>query len=118
MEDEKGRPMTYWGGKPESKSPSVDCVVHTPGPWEIQCFSDGTIDIDGPTDDLICQIPVLGVSAKNFIENANLIAAAPDLLAALREIRGELCRRHSPFVVETDYAYINDAINKATGKVV
>jgi hypothetical protein len=50
--------------------------------------------------------------------NAKLIAASPDLLAALREIRGELCRRHSPFVVETDYAYINDAINKATGKVV
>jgi hypothetical protein len=22
MEDEKGRPMTYWGGKPEGESPS------------------------------------------------------------------------------------------------
>jgi hypothetical protein len=33
MEDEKGRPMTYWGGTPESKSPSVDRVVSTRAGW-------------------------------------------------------------------------------------
>ena len=33
MKDEKGRPMTYWGGNPEGESPSVDCVVLLPCPF-------------------------------------------------------------------------------------
>jgi hypothetical protein len=89
--------------------------IHTPGPWE--CEHMHTSICAG--NQILAR--VYYGDGRTYAEseaNAKLMAAAPDLLAALRQIRGELCRRHSPFMVETDYAYINAAINKATGKVV
>lgn len=56
--------------------------VHTAGPWEVLGSMVGEIDIDGPNDELICQIPVFETRAKEFKDNAKLIAAAPELLAA------------------------------------
>jgi hypothetical protein len=97
-------------------------VAHTPGPWKFHGGWGMCVTLDEP-------IPISGarsiancsqswISPSQCEANAKLIAAAPDLLAALQEIRGELCRRHSPMVVEMDYAYINNAINKAIGRVV
>lgn len=108
-----------------AEKPSEQSVVHTPGPWEILDLrekGEECITIAMTTSpQALCRIrnEVSGVPLnQEDLANAKLIAAAPDILAALREIRGELCRRHSPFVVDVDYAYINAAINKATGKVV
>jgi hypothetical protein len=99
----------------QKTKPSDQSVVHTPGPWECEHMHTA---ICKQSQTLARVYHGEGRTHAENVANANLIAAAPDLLAALREIRGELCRRHSPFVVETDYAYINDAINKATGRVV
>lgn len=52
---------------------------HTPGPWKID-NGGGTTYIEDATDISICR-----VSANNQIANAQLIAAAPDLLEALEK---------------------------------
>lgn len=59
-------------------------VMHTPGPWKVLKSKDKltgmivTVDLNGP---IICYIPKLN------IDNANLIAAAPDLLEAAKHTR-------------------------------
>lgn len=70
---------------------------HTPGPWKLHCYSqlhgEYTIFAGGDTKDeadaIVCEVAGgLGVCLDGCIEsdaNARLIAAAPDLLAALIE---------------------------------
>ena len=58
---------------------------HTPGPWVV----DPCWDILGNTDDgngMVCQITTDAVPRAEAEANARLIAAAPDLLEALRAI--------------------------------
>ena len=58
---------------------------HTPGPWRI----DPSWDILGNTKDgngMVCQITVDAVPRDEAAANAHLIAAAPDLLAALKAL--------------------------------
>ena len=80
---------------------------NTPGPWDaVRSLTCGHLraahnyQVD-PTDEWTDA-------------DLRLITAAPDLLAALRRVREELCRCHSPFVFEQQYAYIDEAIRKAT----
>lgn len=54
---------------------------HTPGPWQID--SDGNIDSNSGLVALVYRNAIDRGSAEEAT-NANLIAAAPDLLAALR----------------------------------
>jgi hypothetical protein len=61
-------------------------VQHTPGPWNMFTEDDegpgklpGTYTVDGPSLDWIAQ----GINDE---ANARLIAAAPDLLAALERL--------------------------------
>lgn len=60
--------------------------AHTPGPWAIYPETDGreicAVDMVDrlPIRQRICS-PVIG---ENWLANARLIAAAPDLLAALK----------------------------------
>lgn len=70
----------------------VIAAQHTPGPWEWDC---GVIPPDGPDryadiykdgGELI--IATFNDAIPEGRANASLIAAAPDLLAALREISG------------------------------
>ncbi len=74
---------------------------HTPGPWRF----DGKI-----------------VSAKNQpnvcrLENGHLIAAAPDLLAALYASKMALLScMHANVLVDTAFDQVNAAIARATGK--
>ena len=61
---------------------------HTPGPWSITLYCDDTFvsSSDGKT---VCEISHsrdFTNPAKECISNARLIAAAPDLLAALGKI--------------------------------
>lgn len=59
---------------------------HTPGPWQIE--KDGVSSTNAPDDgDIICDAPIYAEhSMKRWEANARLIAAAPDLLAALQAI--------------------------------
>ena len=103
-------------------------MTHTPGPWETSSctsvFSDLTDwDVCMPGGgDMICDLR----HTDNAEANANLIAAAPDLLAALREcnIFMKIARQHFPksikdadrFALEQTCAAIGTAIAKAEGR--
>ena len=86
-------------------------VAHTPGPWSV--FEEDGVFLIKHAGGWILDSD----SEDQDRADAQLMAAAPDLLAALIKIRAELCRRHSAFVVRDQYGYINLAIEKAVGSV-
>ena len=67
-------------------------MKHTPGPWEYRKRKQGAGEIistirnanDRPT--LICFMGHNCAPAENYLENARLIASAPELLEAARAI--------------------------------
>ena len=74
-------------------SAPVQPVVHTPGPWEVK----------GPSQNGHCRrifagdeyVAIVGGSdqpMKTIRSNADLIAAAPELLAAIKDFLGNACR--------------------------
>lgn len=101
---------------------------HTPGPWVVDFSRDsnGVVDCDDAvaictSDDHNLDVCAVwnDIPEGSYEANANLIAAAPELLAALHEAL--------PFVNDDDGAYKNGyakkveqrilaAINKAEGK--
>jgi hypothetical protein len=96
-------------------------VSYTPGPWTVggwgEIYGPGVKPMSAagplPTAKLVCKMSVgtsvLGVTNEEGSANARLIAAAPDLLAALKSINlNDLTR-------ESD-AKVRAAIAKAEGK--
>lgn len=78
---------------------------YTPGPWKSVVLRDGArIEADGssiawigPDDTRECADGrIVEVMTKRAVANANLIAAAPDLLAALRAIAESSGRYDDP----------------------
>lgn len=64
---------------------------YTPGPWTVQDEYDETLPIDGWDEDLDASVEIARVSLdmltpKQREANARLIAAAPELLAALEAV--------------------------------
>lgn len=87
--------------------------VHTPGPWVI----DPCWDILGNTDDgngMVCQITTDAVPRAEAEANARLIAAAPDMLAALRFLADQAERTPGPPIAGVYEAHA--AIAKAEGR--
>lgn len=86
---------------------------HTRGPWRRRGWY-----VHGAGGSIVCRvIPWDECGTREEDQgNVNLIAAATDLLVALRAIRAELLRREGPYIVASEYAYLNDAIAKAEGK--
>ena len=84
---------------------------HTPGPWRIAALESGMVAIDG----------VNGEEVTGFVfpEDGRLIAAAPDLLAALQDVDA-LWMHHS--IAHGDgkigplHEKVISAIAKATGE--
>lgn len=66
----------------------------TPGPWVVNYVVDGAFEIqatiEGDTVVIASRGPIPGRHFE-FIDNANLIAAAPELLQAAKELREALC---------------------------
>lgn len=61
---------------------------HTPGPWELSYDKGSGRDIVSSLGSLpICTVRISWVGDKQYHANARLIAAAPDLLAVLQELR-------------------------------
>jgi hypothetical protein len=95
----------------------------TPGPWHVHMptSTDHRLFVGHPEDErLICRIgegsyhPYRGETPEaEQVANARLIAAAPDLLAALQEIAGEMATRFASF--RKVAAIANKAIAKALG---
>ena len=97
---------------------------HTPGPWAVNPFAaqvDAFNENGGAT---VCELlwPTEVRSEAETEANARLIAAAPDLLAALKALRRYITIRYSEFGevlnegAVTDLATIDAAIAKAEGR--
>lgn len=93
---------------------------HSPGPWSVYTSPDGSklvgigdSNAEGVAD---CGFGIWRGGDAEAIANARLIAAAPDLLEALKEARTQLEQYEA---VETGEDYcdlqINAAISKAEG---
>jgi hypothetical protein len=82
---------------------------HTPGPWTIQGAYIGTDDAH------VAQVKGegRGVNSQRAEANSMLIAAAPDLLAALEELIAEMYEFHNQNTEGWNMA--RAAIAKATG---
>jgi len=82
---------------------------HTPGPWTYKHAENGELEIKGPNDE--CVVDGCGCCNSPFGDNleydARLIAAAPDLLAALHNMLEDGDK--------TDREQALAAIAKATG---
>ena len=100
---------------------------HTPGPWEIERYSDGLIQIVGDLkvisdDEEHFTTVVEQISATNEEANARLIAAAPDLLEALKDLADDISDRFDMDSPSTNpgikhcIAAARYAIRKATGE--
>ena len=75
------------GFTPEHISGEVESVTHTPGPWRAETEPNGTCIVwalrNGDDDKYVIGV----VALRGGEADARLIAAAPDLLAALYEAR-------------------------------
>jgi hypothetical protein len=85
---------------------------HTPGPWYVALDSDDDLFVSSDDGKTICEI----ANSRDFINsaiegrnNARLIAAAPDLLAALEEVTRCLAWHERQHGVGMDRKAIEDA---------
>ena len=67
-------------------------IMHTPGPWDRSIPpAEKHPFIWSKQNKYVAQIIALGMSCEEAEANADLIVAAPDLLAALEEIADDDC---------------------------
>ena len=91
---------------------------HSPGPWAQAPLS--AVEILGPDETMIAtsRYGMNGISREQAVANARLIAAAPELLAALQELNRAV--RQFTNADESDWPELvaaRAAIAKATGKI-
>ena len=89
--------------------------MHTPGPWTFghAIPADDTVSrIVRAGDDHIAVVMDLDGAAQEAVDNARLIAAAPQLLSALQRLTRPDDGRGP---ADEDLAYALDAIRAATG---
>lgn len=97
-------------------------MKHTPGPWKVE-IHDGNMEVWN-SNTFICstssQLFRTAISKSENRPNANLIAAAPDLLQALKKSYIQILElmNEGDFkrTIEFDAGYIIDAIAKAEGE--
>jgi hypothetical protein len=93
-------------------------MTHTPGPWYVE--NDGT-SISNATQVFITAPSPDGASREEEKANAALIAAAPELLDALKLLHAYTMRNESSYRNALDassdqlYVLVRSAIAKATG---
>lgn len=89
---------------------------HTPGPWHVN-DGKGCRWIETSKDDVIARIYKDSCSRETFDANASLIAAAPELLAALEHylIQDEIAEGYGGGVGGSARERARAAIAKATG---
>jgi hypothetical protein len=80
---------------------------HTPGPWTVTFGIDGAAIHNGVT------IAKVNIDAIAWKTNARLMAAAPELLAALERI--ETALEHDPEIYADLLSITRAAITKANG---
>lgn len=94
---------------------------HTPGPWVVRTTEDGRIAIYSKADSLWITEMLRPMPILNSEANAHLIAAAPEMLEALKELKNQIRVRHK-MNVKKDYSLLladaaaGKAIAKAEGR--
>lgn len=92
-------------------------MAHTPGPWR---RADGDEDIVASDGAIVVDGYYSTVDANQFDSNLALIAAAPDLLAALKELleipEYQVAIGGNPHAVEALLERCRSAIAKAEGR--
>lgn len=97
----------------------MDYSKHTPGPWSVRCAPNHWMVDAGFRTGNIATINNGRVQQKH---NAHLIAAAPEMLEALKMARECIawCRKHHPDAQKGEgvpaEAFIDAAIAKAEGR--
>ena len=86
--------------------------AHTPGPWTARRMHTGGFDIMDPRNRDVVTVYGGGVETESREANARLIAAAPDLLEALKSLVANLAE--GDFISETRIDAARAAIAKAT----
>jgi hypothetical protein len=84
---------------------------HTPGPWK----THGNI-IEGTDDETIAYVTTYNTLTPKQKANVRLIAAAPDLLAALQGLLRGIFDGPDEANAAMLIAKARDAVNKATGE--
>lgn len=86
-------------------------VKHTPGPWSAEESPESEyFDVK-----VHMSRGYLGVATYNSRADANLIAAAPDMLAALRGVLAHMEARGLDTYGAGEFAFVRAAIAKAEG---
>lgn len=94
----------------------MSAPAHTPGPWKaVQRTCDRDFIIVYDEGNWLATVWHDG-DDEHTAADANLLAAAPDLLALAIQYRDDLRRPPSPDSVERRLRAINAAITKATGQ--
>ena len=89
-------------------------MSHTPGPW----MSQGIVVFAPHEDHIIAEATYVGgkIGFNQAVANARLIAAAPDLLAALRAIESAYDGSMTPLqAISRTMPVVRAAIGKAEG---
>jgi YD repeat-containing protein len=93
---------------------------HTPGPWSVETKGSRHF-IDGADELTVAYVDRAGVRERQTYEaNARLICAAPDLLAALREIESKLTALLCERVLDStlpEFYEVRDARNSARAAI-
>ncbi len=91
----------------------MSTAAHTPGPW-VTRPGDGCAEIyAGEPRDLVCTVE--GGTQQSDMANATLIAAAPDLLAAMRALGDFIHQDEYPLPADL-LEQCSAAIAKAEGR--
>lgn len=88
-------------------------MEHTPAPWEVKYGAASEIHIESSRGTIVVCDGLFG-KQEDIEANARLIAAAPELLEALKMMVKMVCRTELEYLSEVNAACV--AINKAEGK--
>jgi hypothetical protein len=93
-----------------------DEAKHTPGPWRLEKLraNQHYASVLAPNDGLVVQISMESHDDVEWIQNAFLIAAAPDLLEACQSARFELGR--PDYLTTAKRLRLIEELNKAIAK--
>lgn len=96
---------------------------HTPGPWKVGSGTDGTMTIEATDGREACILAELTECVSDDEDRANfaLMAAAPELLQALKWVEWSNCGfcpqcTHGPVIGHAPKCVVGMAIAKAEGR--